>query len=250
MAERNLASATSSSSAAATTGLSPLSIWPRRVSNRWSSNAASKSAAPPSPTNFIPASAVLRWPIRPVRFVPTSCATCNSKSTGCKLITPGLASPRFRPTGAPFRSIKMRANRRGNRGVLAERRSEVSRVRRQSLGKMGKVIARGSGHNPARHRPSQRRRSVEHAEDRPRHSQPGQERYVSPAALGPDGGRRFGRGILRNGTAARRDRCARNLRNISRTLVGGKQPGSADSRRRRSSSRRLGVILPRAEWAL
>ena len=75
-------SATSSSSAAATTGWSPHFIWPRRDTNRSCSSAARRSAAQPSPRNFIRASVARRWRTRPGRFGRTSCATCNWRSTG------------------------------------------------------------------------------------------------------------------------------------------------------------------------
>ena len=76
------ASATSSSSAAATTVWSRHSISPKLDSSRWCSNAESRSAAPPSPMNFIPAFAARRSRTALARFVPTSCATCSWKNTG------------------------------------------------------------------------------------------------------------------------------------------------------------------------
>ena len=74
--------AMSSSSAAATTDWSPLSIWPRPDTSRWCSNAVRNPAARPSPTNFIPASAVPPWRTRPARCVRTSSATCSWRNTG------------------------------------------------------------------------------------------------------------------------------------------------------------------------
>src|SRR5271157_5967875 len=44
-------------------------------------NAAPRWAERPSPKNFIPASAAPCWRTTPARFAPTSCATCNWRST-------------------------------------------------------------------------------------------------------------------------------------------------------------------------
>ncbi len=77
-----LRTATSSSSAAGITGWSPPSTWPRRDTSRWCWNVGRNLAAPRSPKNFIPASAVRHWRTRRGRCVRTLSATCNCKNTG------------------------------------------------------------------------------------------------------------------------------------------------------------------------
>ena len=147
--------------------------------------------------------------------------------------------------GARSRSIRTRKVGAGDRGVLAERRREVSRIQ-QSLAKIGKVIGEALATDAAGHRRSEPRRSVGHA------ARPG-ARFASSA-------RRICIRLLRWGPmavadlvaeyfetelVARGDRGARHLRNFSRTMVGRKRAGAADSRRGRCASCRLGSLCRR-----
>ena len=91
--------ATLSSLAAGITGWSPPSTWPRLDTNRWCWSAARNQAAPPSPKNFIPASAVLRWRIRRVRCVRDIVRDMQLEKHGLKMIAPEVAVTALSPDG-------------------------------------------------------------------------------------------------------------------------------------------------------
>ena len=132
-----------------------------------------------------------------------------------------------------------------NRRLLAKRRGQVSRVREIS-GKNQRGDRGGAGHHAARHRSPRQRRSLEHAQDRPRPPQSRQARYVPRPALGSHGGGRPGSGMLRDRIIACCDSGSRNLRNFSRAMVRRQQLAVADSRGGRLSSR--GVDILRRRW--
>ena len=195
-AQREMTSATSSSSAAATTGWSPRSIWPRPDTNRWCSNAARRSAGPRLPMNFIPDFAVRRWRTRRDRFCPDIVRDMQLEKHGLKLITPEVCVTALSPDGRALSLYQDATKSAQEIAAFSQKDAAKYPEFQQSLGKIGKSHWRSAGDHAARHRPSQPRRFVEHAEDRARDPQTGQERYVSPAALGADGGRRSGVGIF------------------------------------------------------
>jgi hypothetical protein len=167
-------------------------------------------AAPRSPMSFIPVSVAPRYRTPRVRSDRTLSATCNSKSTDYDSSRPKPASRRCLPTVVRFPCIGTKTNpRRQSPAFLAERRDQVSRVRKIAGQDQQSNRGERSPH-AARYRPPQRRRSLEHAQNRTRSPQSWQARYVPRAALGANGRRRSGGGIFRNRIVARRHRSSRN----------------------------------------
>ena len=145
---------------------------------------------------------------------------------GLKLITPDVAVTALSPDGRALSLYQDAAKSAQEIAAFSQKDAAKYPEFQQSLAKISKVIAEALATTPPDIDHPSRGDLVEHAEDRARHSQAGQERYVPPAALGTDGGGRPGVGIFRDGTVAGGDRRSRSLRNISRPMVGGKRAGA------------------------
>ena len=188
--------ATSSSSAAATTGWSPRFIWPRLDTSRWCWSAARRLAERRLPMSFIPDFAVRRWHTRRGRFVPEVVRDMQLEKHGLRLITPDVCVTAFSPEGRAL-SLYQDADKSAQE-IAAFSQKDAAKYPEfeRSLAKISKVIGEALATTPPDIDNPEPRRFVEHAEDRARDSQAGQERYVSPAALGADGGGRSGVGVF------------------------------------------------------
>ena len=115
---------------------------------------------------------------------------------GLRLITPDTCVTALSPDGRAL-SLYQDENKSAQ-AIAAFSQKDAAKYPEfeKSLAKISKVIARSARDHAARHRPPQRRRSLEHAEDRTCSPQSRQARYVSRVALGADGRGRFGGGIF------------------------------------------------------
>ena len=105
-------------------------------------------------------------------------------------------------------------------------------------------------HHSAGHRQSLHRRTLEAAENRSQRPRPRQKRHDAPAALGPHGRSRSSLRIFRDGTAARRDRRARNLRRSDGAVVRRQHRAASCCARPPIRIRPARPRFRAAEWAL
>ena len=129
-------------------------------------------------------------------ILPSIVRDMQLEKHGLKLITPDVCVTALSPDGRALSLYQDTQKSAQEIAAFSQKDAAKYPEFEQSLGKIGKVIGEALATTPPDIDHPEPRRSVEHAEDRTRDPQTGQERYVPTAALGTDGSGRSGVGIF------------------------------------------------------